>query len=361
MWDESMPRIYFEKRSTAPRAVLFLVPFLSIVVGLCFAGIFIGATGKNPIDIYSLMFEGAFGSAYGLSETVVKAIPLMLTGLAVSLAFRMQLWNIGAEGQLYMGALGATWVALNYPGWPAFVLLPAMLIAGFILGGLWGLVAAVPRAYLKVNETITTLLLNYIAILWVDYLVYGPWKDPNGFNFPITAPFSDSAVLPALGESRIHIGLIFALLAALLLYVLLKYTKWGFEIRVSGESAVAAKYAGMNYARNILLVMFISGGLAGIAGMTEVSGIAQRLQHGLSPGYGYSAIIVAWLARLHPWAIVLVSFVFSGLLVGGFSIQTSGFPAATVAMLQGAILFFVVGGEIFIANRLQWGGKGGKK
>ncbi len=357
---EWMAKIHFEKRNTTAKWVLFLVPILSIVVGLCFAGIFIVTTGKNPLDVYLLMFEGAFGSAYGLSETVVKAIPLMLTGLGVSLAFRMQLWNIGAEGQLYMGAMGATWLALRFPEWPAYLLLPGMLLLGFLLGGIWGLIPAIPRAFLKVNETITTLLLNYVAILWVDYLVYGPWKDPNGFNFPITAPFSENAILPVLGPSRIHVGLLIAFVATILLFVILRYTKWGFEIRVSGESAVAAQYAGMNYVRNILLVMFISGGLAGIAGMTEVSGITQRLQHGISPGYGYTAIIIAWLARLNPWAIVVVSFVFGGLLVGGYSIQTSGFSAATVAMLQGAILFFVVGGEIFIEHRLRLGGKGGK-
>jgi ABC-type uncharacterized transport system permease subunit len=353
-----MTGFYFEKRETTSRTMLALVPLLSIVVGLCFAGIFIGLTGNNPLDVYMLMFEGAFGSAYGLSETVVKAIPLILASLAVSLAFRMQLWNIGAEGQLYMGAFGATWVALAYPQWPAALLLPAMFIMGFLMGGVWGLLSAIPRAFFKVNETITTLLMNYIAILWVDYLVYGPWKDPKGFGFPITAPFSEGAILPSFGPTRIHAGLIFALVAVVLLYIVLNYTKWGFEIRVSGESAQAARYAGMDYARNILLVMFISGGLAGIAGMTEVSAITQRLQHGISPGYGFSAIIIAWLARLQPWAIVVVSFVFGGLLVGGYSIQTSGFPAATVAMLQGAILFFVVGGEIFIQYRLKWSRKG---
>jgi simple sugar transport system permease protein len=232
-----------------------------------------------------------------------------------------------------------------------------MVIIGFLMGGLWALLPAIPRAFSNVNETITTLLLNYIAILWVDYLVYGPWKDPKGFNFPLTAPFADGAVLPSFGDSRIHAGILLALIAAAVLYVTLYHTKWGFEVRVSGESPAAAKYAGMNYARNIMLAMIISGGLAGIAGMAEVSGITHRLQHGFSPGYGYSAIIVAWLARLHPVAIIGVSLLFGGLLVGGFSIQTSGFPAATVSMLQGAILFFVVGGEIFINYRLKFGRK----
>lgn len=346
----------FEKREAVSKRVMLLVPLLSIVIGLLFAGLFFALTGKNPIVIYALMFEGAFGSAYGLSETVVKAIPLMLAGLGVSLAFRMQLWNIGAEGQLYMGAFGATWVVLTFPHWPFYLLLPAMFAMGFVSGGIWGLLPAIPRAYLKVNETITTLLMNYIAILWVDYLVYGPWKDPQGFNFPLTALFPTAATLPTLGSTRIHAGLIIGLLIAVLFYVLMKYTKWGFEIRVSGENPEAARYAGMNHVKNILLVMFISGGIAGLAGMTEVAGIAHRLQHGVSPGYGYTAIIIAWLARLHPLAIVLVSFVFGGLLVGGFSIQTSGFPATTVSMLQGAILFFVVGGEIFTQYRLKWRG-----
>lgn len=344
----------FERRDRISKAMVVAVPFLSIVTGLAFAGVFIALTGKDPLAVYQLMFAGAFGSVYGISETLVKAIPLILASLAVALAFRMQLWNIGAEGQLYMGAFGATWVALSCPQWPAWLMLPAMVFAGFCMGGLWGLLPAIPRAFLKVNETITTLLLNYIAMLWVDYLVYGPWKDPKGLGFPITAPFSEAAILPALETTRIHLGIVIALLAVFVVFIVLRYTRWGFEIRVSGESAAAAHYAGINHVRNILLVMFISGGLAGLAGMTEVSGITQRLQHGISPGYGYSAIIIAWLARLNPFAIVVVSVVFGGLMVGGFSIQTSGFPAATVAMLQGAILFFVVGGEIFVQYRLHW-------
>jgi ABC-type uncharacterized transport system permease subunit len=299
------------------------------------------------------MFHGAFGSGYGLSETVVKAIPLMITGLAVSLAFRMKLWNIGAEGQFFMGAFAASGIALAFPDWPAYLLLPAMLIAGFVMGGIWGLVPAIPRAYFKVNETISTLLLNYVAILWVDFLVFGPWRDPHGFNFPYSTPFSPGATLPSFGHTRIHWGLFVGLAIAVIFYFVLKYTKWGYEIRVCGESPKAAGYAGMNFAKNILLVMFISGGVAGIAGMTEVSGITQRLQQGISPGYGYTAIIVAWLGRLNPWAIIVVSFLLGGLLVGGFSIQTSGFPAATVSMLQGAILFFVLGGEILGQYRLK--------
>ena len=344
-----------EKRLNPSAALTFLVPALSVVLALGFGAAFLLATGHDPVKVYAAMWKGAFGSKYGFSETVVKAIPLMLSGLGVSIAFRMLLWNIGAEGQLYLGAFAASWVALSFPDAPASVLLPAMVLAGFLAGALWALLPALPRAFLGVNEVITTLMLNYVGILWVDYLVYGPWKDPKGFNFPLSRPFSPSAVLPTIGGTRVHLGLVFALVAAAGLHIVLRRLKWGYEIRVIGESPTAARYAGMNIARNILLVMFLSGGLAGLAGMAEVSGITQRLQHGISPGYGYTAIIVAWLAKLNPWAVVAVSFLFGGLLVGGYSIQSAGLPAATVSMLQGAILFFVLGGEILTRYRVVFG------
>lgn len=339
-------KIILEKRMTPSPLMLIAVPVLSIFLALLVGGIFFVINGTNPIDVYAMLIKSAFTTSYGIKESIVKAIPLMLCGLGVSLAFRMQLWNIGAEGQLYMGAVAATWVALTFPGLPAGMMIPAMLLAGFSAGAFWALLPAIPRAYLKVNETITTLLMNYIAILWADYLVYGPWKDPDGFNFPLTAKFVPAAILPALGGSRIHLGLVFAVIAAIALYILIGHTKWGYEVRVIGESPAAARYAGMNIKKNICIVLLLSGGLAGIAGMSEVSGIAGRLQHGLSPGYGYTAIIIAWLARLHPASLALVSFLFGGLLVGGYAIQLIGLPAATVNMLQGLILFFVLGGQI---------------
>lgn len=341
-----------EKVGTSSKLMSIVVPVVSLVMGLLFAGIFFWATGKNPLEVYSEMFLGAFGTAYSLSETVVKAIPLMLAGLAVSVAFRMKLWNIGAEGQIYMGGFAAAGMFLAFPNLPSYILLPLMLIAGFVMGGIWGLIPAIPRAYFKVNETISTLLLNYIAILWVDYLVYGPWRDPKGYNFPYSIPFTANAILPSFGRTRIHWGLFIGLAIAAILFFVIKYTKWGFEIRVCGESPKSAAYAGMNFVRNILMVMFISGGIAGIAGMAEVSAITQRLQQNLSPGYGFTAIIVAWLGRLNPWAIIVIAFLLGGLLVGGSSIQTSGFPLATVSMLQGAILFFVLGGEILGQYRI---------
>jgi len=346
--------VRLEKSLSPSPFITVLVPVLSVFLALAVGAFFLSLTGRDAWEVYATMFSGAFGTAYGLTETIVKAIPLMLTGLGVVLAFRMQLWNIGGEGQLHMGAFAAAWVALSFPEQPAWVLLPAMVAAAMLAGGLWGLLPALPRAYLGVNEIITTLMLNYVAILWVEYLVYGPWRDPHGYNFPLTAPFTQGAILPALGGTRIHVGLIFGLLLALALWVILCRTRWGFEIRVIGESPAAARYAGIDVARNILLVMLVSGAICGLAGMVEVAGLIHRLQPGFSPGYGYTAIIIAWLGKLHPGAVVLVAFLFGGLQVGGYMVQTSGIPAAMVAMLQGSILFFVLGGEVLLRYRLRW-------
>lgn len=341
-----------EKRADTSAVLTFLVPLLSVLCALLLGAAFLFATGRDAWLVYGEMFSGAFGSAYGLSETMVKAIPLMLCGLGIALAFRMQLWNIGAEGQIYMGAFAASWVPLTFPDLPALVALPLMMFLGALAGGIWSLIPAIPRAYLGVNEIITTLMLNYVGILWVDYLVYGPWKDPNGLNFPLSAPFPHWAMLPSLGSSRVHAGLFFAVILAVLMYVILFRSKWGYEIRVIGQSETAARYAGMNIRRNILLVMLFSGAICGLAGMSEVSGITGRLQHALSPGYGYTAIIVAWLSKLNPFAILLVSVLFGGLQVGGYLVQTSGVPASVAAMLQGAVLFFVLGGQILTGYRI---------
>jgi simple sugar transport system permease protein len=347
--------VRLEKRTNVSGTSILAVTVLSVLLSLVLGGIFLELTGHDALEIYVLMFSGAFGSAYGLSETLVKGIPLMLAGLGISLAFRMQLWNIGAEGQFYMGAFAASWVPLTFPGLPAYQMIPAMVLLGMAAGGLWALLPAIPRAYLGVNEIISTLMLNYVAILWVDYLVFGPWKDPGGYNFPLSAPFSEAARLGTVGDSRVHTGIFFALAISVIIYIIINRTKWGFEIRVIGESEAAARYAGMDIRRNILLVMLISGAVCGLAGMAEVSGITGRLQPNLSPGYGYTAIIVAWLSKLNPFAILLVSVLFGGLQVGGYLVQTSGVPATVATMLQGAILFFVLGGDIFTRYRIRPG------
>jgi ABC-type uncharacterized transport system permease subunit len=348
-------RLIIEKRSEYSRSIAFLVPIASVLLALLAGAVLLALVGANPLATYKAMASGAFGGKYNVSETMVKAIPLMLCGLGVSVAFRMLFWNIGAEGQLAVGGIAAAGVALFWAERiPSPLLLPAMVVAGILGGALWGLIPALLKAYVRVNEIITSLMMNYIAILWVEYLFYGPWKDPQGYGFPGTAQFPRAGWLPRLPGTRIHLGLAFAVAAALFIWVILRRTKWGYEIRVIGENPRAANYAGIDIVRNIILVMILSGGLAGLAGMSEVAGISHRLQKGLTVGYGYTAIIVAWLGRLNPWGVLLVAILLAGLLVGGDQIQiTMQLPAAVVLVLQGAILFFVLGGGLFTQYRIR--------
>ncbi|MDD4320596.1 MAG: ABC transporter permease [Acidaminococcaceae bacterium] len=343
------------QKSLAPNLTSqILVPIFAVLASLFFCAIFFALTGKDPIEVYSAMFSGALGSEYGISETFVKMIPLALCGLGVAVAFRMHLWNIGAEGQFYMGACAATWVTLSFPTLPFFLMIPAMIIMGALAGGLWGLLAGWFKVKWQVDEIISTLMMNYIGILWVDFLVYGAWRDPEGKNFPLTAAFPAAAMLPTFGSLRVHYGIFFVFILALIFWVVFKKSKWGYETLVIGSNPIAAKYAGINIRSNVLLAMFISGALCGIAGMVEVSGVVGKLQPGISPGYGYTAIIVAWLARLHPLAIVGVAFLFAVIHVGGFMLQTMGMPSATATMLQGAMLFFVVGSDILTKYEIKF-------
>lgn len=348
-----------ERRLTPSRASSYLVSLGSLALALLCGALILQIAGANPWKTYAAMGKGAFGSSYALSETIVKSTPLMLCGLGVSVAFRMLFWNIGAEGQLAMGGFAAAGVALflpqRFPAMPSWLLIPLMGLAGFATGALWGLVPALLKVYTRTNEIIVTLMMNYIAVLWIEYLYYGPWKDPQGYGFPGSAPFPKAAWLPRWPGTRVHLGLAFAVVAAALLWLILARTKWGYEIRVIGENPRAAVYAGISLTRNIVLVMALSAGLAGLAGMSEVAGISHRLQKGLTVGYGFTAIIVAWLARLDPWGVLLVAVLMAGLLVGGDQIQiTMGLPAAVAPILQGAILFFMLGGALLTQYHVRW-------
>ena len=355
MADLGLLRAYrVERLPSPPRGSVAIVTILSLVAALVFGGIVLALSGENPLIVYQAMLSGALGNWNGVAETLVKTTPLLLAGLGVAVSFRMQLWNIGAEGQLYFGAIFATWMGLYLaPTAPGWLLVPLMIVAGMIGGGLWGLIPGALRGFFGASEIITSLMLNYVAILFSDYLIHGPWRDPQAFGFPGTPSFPDAAWLPRLGTTRVHLGLLFGLVAALLLWFLLRRTRWGYEISVMGENPRAARYAGMPMTRTILLVMFLSGALAGLAGMSEVAGIGHQLQRNLSPGYGYAAIIVAWLARLHPFGAILVAFLLAALTVGGDQLQMSlGLPAAIAPMLQGTILFFLLGGDILTRYRL---------
>lgn len=299
------------------------------------------------------MFKGAFGSWANFTETLVKAIPLMLTGLGVLIAFRMEFWNIGAEGQLTLGGVGTTWVALFWSqGMPGWLVLPSAIIVGMLAGALWAGIPSVLNAYLKVNETLTTLMLNYVAILLSEHLYYGPWRDPKGYGFPGTAMLPDTAWLLRIA-GRAHLGLVFAVVLAILLWFVIHRTRWGFETTIIGKNRTAANFLGIDIPRIIVVTLLLSGALAGLAGACEVTGISRRLQQGLSIGYGYTAIIVAWLAQLNPIAVIFVAILLAALSVGGDQVQMiMGLPSSMGLVLQGMILFPMLAGALFTEYRL---------
>ncbi len=351
-------RVRFERRMEQPRWLRYITPLILIAAALLVGAFLLWLVGANPWFVYTQMATIAFGDMYGWSDTTIKATPLILAGLGVAAAFRMRLWNIGAEGQLLIGAFMATGVALHWL--PAesgqWLTLFVMAAAGFAGGALWGFVPGLLKAKLNINEIITTLMLTYVATQWNNYFVYGPWSE-RGFGltpqFPKTAwlpRFTDyAAALPAMRGVTAHLGIFLALGLALFFWFLWRRTKWGFEIKVIGDNPQAARYAGISLTRNIILIMMISGGMAGLAGMVEVAGVVHRLQERFSPGYGYTAIIIAWLAKLNPLAIIPVAYLFGGLLVGDDVIQ----PAGIARMLQGVILFVVVGGELLLQYRVK--------
>ena len=327
---------------------------LSVGLALVAAALIFLSFNVDPVEAYRRIFIGSFGSLYGFSETIVKAIPLMLCAVGLSVAFKARLWNIGAEGQLLMGAIGASWVALTFPDAPAYVVLPSMFGLGFVFGAVWGLVPGALAAKFGTQVAIVSLMMNYVAGRVLEYLVYGPWKGPGEWGFPYTTKFSASAQLPRLAGTRIHYPtLLLGLLLALAFFFVIKRSKFGFEVRVTGENPDVAKYAGMSYFKIALMTMLISGGLAGLAGVGEVAGIQLRLRTGISPGYGYTAIIVAWLSQLNPLLVVPGSLLFGGLLVGGDAIQMIGLPFAAVDMFNGLILLFMVGGEVLTQYKIK--------
>jgi simple sugar transport system permease protein len=350
--------VVLERRAEPSRWTIVAVRIGAVVVALLVGSVVFASTDLSAVEGYRTMWDGAFGSGNALAETLVAATPLLFTGLAVAIAGRMLLWNIGAEGQFYLGAVFASWFALRFPDWPRPLLLTSMVIAGALGGALWAFGPGLLRAKLAVNEIITTLMLNYVAILFVDYLVHGDWRDPESLGFPLSRPFSPSATLPSFFGTRLHVGLVLALLAAVALWLVLRGTKWGYEIRLIGESQGAARYAGMPVVRNIVVVMLVSGALAGIAGMTEVSGIVHRIQPTISPGYGYTGIIVATLGGFSPFGVVLAAFLFGALQVGGYTLQTVGVTRSVVGVLQGAILFIALGAEVLARYRLRWEPRG---
>jgi general nucleoside transport system permease protein len=302
------------------------------------------AAGKDPLKAYLDTLTYVFGNAYGFSELLVRMIPLMLTAVAAALPARIGLINVGAEGQLYMGAWLATAGALAFSDQPAFVLLPLLTVLGFVGGGAWALIAGVLRAMRLVNETISTLLLNYIAPLIVSYFIFGPWRSPETASYPQSPPFVDAARLPTFFHSRVHLGLAYALAAVAIYGFVLARTRFGLDMRAIGGNPEAARRLGIPIVRYILIVMFAAGGVAGLAGMAEVAAIQGRLVSELSPGYGFIGFLVSWLAGTSPVGIVTMSFLFALISSVGDILQiTQGLPYAVVNILMAVILFVVLG------------------
>ena len=324
----------------------------ALALSLALAGIFLALGGTSPLSALSVLLHGAFGSRHALEDCVLKAIPIYLCALGVAVAFRLKIWNIGAEGQFALGAIGATWAALTFPDLPKVALLPLMAAMAMAAGGLWGLVPAILRQRLRTNEIIVTLMMNYIAVLLLDYLVYGAWKDPTSFGFPMTPLFSDAAIIGRIGGTTINWGLAHGLVLGLLVWAFFRFTRIGFAVLAGGDNVRAARYAGLPYDRLVFLVMVASGALAGWAGFVEASATVNRLQPSIMVGYGYTAIVVAWLARLHPLAIGVAALLLAGLRVGVENLQLDlQVPAAFGGIIEGAILLTVLAGGFFTTYR----------
>ncbi len=350
---ESVPR------AGTSRVLEILAPALSLLAGLAAVGLVFLLKGLNPLFALGEIFRSSFGSVFGLTETVTKALPLILVGSGLALTFQAKFWNIGAESQLLLGAVFSTWVGLTWgPSLPGPVIVPLMFLAGFLGGALWGMIPAALKIRLGINEVISTLMLNYIAAELVKFLVVGPWKGASKHGYPYTDDLPAQAILWLFPGTRISpILLVLAPAAAATLTFLIFRTRFGYEVRVIGENREAARYAGIDFFRTSLLFMAVSGGLAGLAGTGELTAIHHHLSYPdtLSAGYGFTAIIVAWLGRLNP-LLVMVSGVFlAGIIVGGDAIQMSlGLPAVTVQVFNGIILIFLIMGEFFLRNRIRW-------
>lgn len=343
-------------RITRLRAAMTNV--FSLAAGLVVISIIFLIAGVNPLFAIAEIFQGSFGSLYGFKETVTKAIPLILIGTGLTLAFRAKFWNIGAEGQLLMGAIFATWTGLTFGNTlPAWGIIPLMFAAGFLGGALWGIIPAILKIKYAINEVISTLMLNYICAHIMTMLIVGPWRGGTRFGFPGTDTLPEAAILSVIPGSRIHyVTLILALVCAAVLTLLIYRTRFGYEARVVGENPDAGKYAGIDFLKTTLILMAVSGGLAGMAGVGEVAGIHHYLGYpdSMSSGYGFTAIIVAWLAKLNPMYTIISGIFFAGILVGGDAIQISlGLPAATVNIVNGTLLIFLIMGDYFLNHKIS--------
>ncbi len=337
---------------------------LAMPLGAVFGALVVGALllwllGKSPLEGYSAMVQGALGSVGGIAQTLTKATPLLLVGLGICIAFRGGMINIGAEGQIIVGALAATAISVALPSVSGWLLLPFSLIFGAVAGGLWAGIAGVLKARLNVNEILTTVMLNQIALQLMNYLLRGPMLDPEqiaaGTNIPQSAALPEQVWLMRLiPRTQLHSGLILAIVLALLVYFLLWRTTIGYRIRAVGLNPSAARYAGIPVRGYLALSMILSGSFAGLAGAVEVMGVHHRMLEGLSGGYGFSGIVAALFGKLHPLGTIPASFLFGSLLVGADRMQRAiQVPNAMIIALQGLVVLFVVASDYYVRRRAR--------
>lgn len=337
------------------------IKIASIVVAFVLISILLGVMNYPVFAVYKQMIIGAFGSLYSFQYVLIKTVPLALCAIGVTYAYRMKFWNIGTEGQIMMGAFAATGIALFYNDFPKPVVLLMMAVTSMVVGAVWIMIPAIFKIRFSVNETILTLMLNYVAEQWITYLQYSKWKDPKAFGFTKIATFGNEAILPNL--FGIHIGFYITVLIVLLTFVIYKYTKLGFKMNIIGESSDTANYLGLKKNKIMYGMVAVSGALCGLCGMFQVSGVEHTLNTSVSNGVGFSAILVAWLAGLNPIAILIVSFLFAGLTEGAGYLQTVfQIPQDIATIVQGIVLFSVIGSEFFTKYHVKFekAKKGGK-
>ena len=347
--------IKIEKRNDVPTTLYFLTPFIAIFLTIIGGGVIFYFLGFNPIEALKFFFVTPISNLYGFSELLLKATPLCLIAIGLSFCFKSNNWNIGAEGQLTFGAIVGGGVALLFYDQEGFYILPTIIIAGALGGMFFALIPAVLKTYFNTNEILVSLMLVYVSKLLLDYLVVGPWSNPEGFNFPETRQFSNSARMPLLFEGlRIHAGIFLALLAVMLSWFVLYKTYLGFQIKVSGLSLKTAKYAGFKGKTMILVVFMISGACAGLAGVGEITGPIGQLHRMISPDYGFTAIIVAFLGRLNPFGIIFASLIVALTYLGAETAQIFlQIPKYTGQVFQGMILFFLLASDYLLFFKIK--------
>jgi len=349
-------QLVLEKRAERSTTIALVSPLIAIGLTIVTMSILFLVLGKNPVTALGVYFITPLTDSYSLQEIAVKAAPLVMIAIGLSMCYLANVWNIGAEGQFLVGAVAGSWLAVKTQGTDAGVwVLPAMLLMGAIAGALYALIPAICKVRFGASEILVSLMLVYVAELFLDYLVRGPWRDPAGFNFPTTAEFDPVATVPLIIEGgRLHLGVLITLVVVAAAAILLGRTIKGFEIRVVGAAPRAARFGGFKSNRLILLTFAISGALAGLAGIIEVAGPIGHLQPGISPGYGFTAIIVAFLGRLNPVGILIAGLFLALTFIGGEQAQIAmKIPLDMTKVFQGILLFYVLACDSLILYRIK--------